>query len=108
MTQIVKTLENPVCPKCGSGKVWKDGVRNKIQKYKCKVCRRRFQEHYERENIEAEIENPLASLRFLLRKPINVDVLVGVPCFMCDSQVSCRNPESCEKLTEWLKHEASN
>jgi transposase-like protein len=39
--RVKKSPKN--CPKCGSNLVFKNGHRNKIQRYKCQECKTQFQ-----------------------------------------------------------------
>lgn len=118
---------NPRCSVCSSESV-KNGFRHyesrKVQKYKCKKCGNVFQESYIK-NMNAKPKRAkrkstvkrkssvkrtrprtrfrlkeIPDLTSLSKKPLDVDSVVGIPCFCCEKD-PC-DPKTCLKLDEWL------
>lgn len=100
------------CPKCGSDKIRKFGFQTnlagKVRKYQCKQCKRSFLERYspilgKKRGRPSESGSfpDIPNLKFLFRKKVTVDSIVGVPCACCSSNTIC-DPRTCAKLDNWL------
>ena len=53
-TYTPETL-NPKCPECGSDRIWKDGLRDSIQRYLCRSCGYRFSQPNVKINVTGQI-----------------------------------------------------
>ena len=79
-----------------------------VQTYFCTKCKKIFQlKYYQKKQIikkPKQIKNIKKEKPKLIVKkpPLNIDSIVGIPCFCCDDE-PC-NPNTCEKLIEWLEH----
>lgn len=117
MSQTVVLKENPLCPICGSksSKSGKDKCATRtVQLFICKKCGKRFRESYvlnvetnpkyvkrkRRRKTRFRLKGKIPELSSLFKKPLNVNSIVGIPCFCCDKN-PC-DPSKCEKLTKWL------
>ena len=106
MALILVESEAVTCPRCGSQDIQRSGFSRHSgeRRYRCTRCHRRFQLHYAEPKPKIEIRFP--SLEPLFKKGPTVDSLLGIPCFGCEELRRNCNPESCEKLTEYLLKEA--
>jgi len=120
MSQTVVLEENPLCPICGSksSKSGKDKCATRtVQVSVCKKCGKRFRENYvinvkaspkyvrgerrgKRPKRKFRFKGEIPDLGVLFKKPLNIDSVIGVPCFCCPKN-PC-DPSKCEKLDKWL------
>ena len=82
---------SPLCPKCGSAKVWKDGYRNayteRIQRWLCRKCNRRFSDPIQlkalrRAVAELKAESDLTKpIKSNFNKIVSRQICASIPAF---------------------------
>lgn len=111
MPKKVDYSDRPNCPRCGYSHVYKHGMVRGFQRWRCPRCGKIFGLYTEiKPKNKPEPKKPIPiNLKWLFKKPQNLDSILDIPCFLCEynkpENHKC-NPLECKRLTQWILTEA--